>query len=188
MSRMLDEASLFVCCNWQRRGFAFEDGSSEHNDATGSACIQDCNCRKRPRGPNSLTISGQTSEERFTHTSATNGYIRIELYGPTDECDRVTSYETFKKALAIGALARYYISLCCMNRRNCLHKTCITCQQCNHHHLNTSGFREESTASKRKCFNSIKLYTTVVCVTPLPLPPPTYLSMIMQECYICANI
>ena len=66
VSRMLDEASLFVCCNWQRRGFAFEDGSSEHNDATGSASIQDCNCHKRPRGPNRLTISGQTSEERFT--------------------------------------------------------------------------------------------------------------------------
>ena len=158
MSRMLDEASLFVCCNWQRRGFAFEDGSSEHNDATGSASNQDCNCRKRPRGPNSLTISGQTSEERFTHTSATNGYIRIELYGPTDECDRVTSYETFKKALAIRALARYYISLCCMNRRNCLHKTCITCQQCNHHHLNTSGFREESAASKRNA-STLSNYT-----------------------------
>jgi len=57
-------------------------------------------------------------------------FRRHNLLTQMIECGRVSTYDTFKQAMTVRALSRFYISLCCINRHDCLQLRSLQCQHC----------------------------------------------------------
>ena len=70
ISKMLDEASLFVCSKWQHRICEYEIQPARSTIFAESANLESCKCKKRPRG------TAENMGKNFRDTSTYYQFVR----------------------------------------------------------------------------------------------------------------
>jgi len=70
ISKMLDEASLFVCSKWQHRIYEYEIQPARSTISAESANLESCKCKKRPRG------TAENMGKNFRDTSTYYQFVR----------------------------------------------------------------------------------------------------------------